>query len=107
MVSNSNPHTSLKTNVPANQLEPDEGKDSRNGWTQVLEFGHGVRDKSVESAEAEYREPVRREGEERIRRHAKDSRHRVDGEENVGKLDAAEGRELKRGGERTGIRDQP
>lgn len=60
---------------------------------QVL---HGGGQHGVERAQPDDREDIGREGDERIARHAKDGRDRVDGKEDVGELDADEHDEQRR-----------
>mmetsp|Transcript_10901 Transcript_10901/g.34938 ORF Transcript_10901/g.34938 Transcript_10901/m.34938 type:complete len:212 (+) Transcript_10901:28-663(+) len=93
----------LDAGEAAEQLESDEGEHECDAVHQVLEGVDRLGDEGVQLTQPEDGTRVGGEGEEGVGGHAEDSRHRVDGEDNVGELDADEG-EQQRGGDARAVR---
>ena len=80
-------------------LHADECQDQHQGVLDVAELLHEPRDGEIERAQAENRERVRREDDERILGYGEDRRDRVDREHDVGEVDQQQRDEQRRRGE--------
>jgi hypothetical protein len=81
----------------ADELEPDEGEDGGQARGQVHEPVQQAADEEIQVPQAEQREQVGREDQERVAGQAEDRRDGVDGEQHVGHPDRDDQDEQRRG----------
>mmetsp|Transcript_20394 Transcript_20394/g.47085 ORF Transcript_20394/g.47085 Transcript_20394/m.47085 type:complete len:279 (-) Transcript_20394:673-1509(-) len=80
----------LQTYLAEQQLGADESEHPRDRRAKVLKILHPLRDQSVQLPQPQDGKCIRGEGDERIGGDAEHGGHRIDGEEDVGKLYADE-----------------
>jgi hypothetical protein len=80
------------------ELDADEAEDRRQAVAEVHQLRQRALQHEVQRPQAEQREGVRREDEERVAGDAVDRRHGVDGEDDVGREDGHDDQRERRGG---------
>ena len=81
----------------ADELDPDEGEDGGQARGQVHQPVQQAADEEIQVPQAEQREQVGREDQERVVRQAEDRRDGVDGEQHIGHPDGDDQDEQRRG----------